>query len=34
MASRITVVGALPRNESGKILKSQLAAGEESRSAR
>jgi acyl-CoA synthetase (AMP-forming)/AMP-acid ligase II len=29
---RITAVGALPRNESGKILKSQLAA-EESRSA-
>jgi len=30
---RITVVDALPRNESGKILKSQLVAGEESRSA-
>jgi acyl-CoA synthetase (AMP-forming)/AMP-acid ligase II len=29
---RITAVGALPRNESGKILKSQLTA-EESRSA-
>ena len=30
---RITVVDALPRNESGKVLKSQLAAGEEPRSA-
>ena len=30
---RITVVDALPRNESGKVLKSQLVAGEEPRSA-
>jgi acyl-CoA synthetase (AMP-forming)/AMP-acid ligase II len=30
---RITVVGALPRNESGKVLKSRLAAEEEPRSA-
>ena len=30
---RITVVDALPRNESGKVLKSRLAAGEEPRSA-
>ncbi len=30
---RITVVGALPRNESGKVLKSRLAAEEEPESA-
>ena len=29
---RITVVGALPRNESGKVLKSQLVPGDEPRS--
>ena len=29
---RITVVDALPRNESGKVLKSQLVPGDESRS--
>ena len=31
---RIGVVDALPRNESGKVLKSQLVSGDESRSAR
>ena len=30
---RITVVDALPRNESGKVLKSALVAGDEPRSA-
>ena len=30
---RITVVDALPRNESGKVLKSHLVSGDEPRSA-
>ncbi len=29
---RITVVGALPRNESGKVLKSELQRGDQTRS--